>query len=75
MTNPANMSKTCGKCHAGAGANFAKGKVHVISEKTERRGAYVAKIIYMSIIGGMVSIFLIFIAADLYRRKRKRRSP
>jgi len=75
MINPANMSKTCGKCHAGAGANFAKGKVHVVSEKTESRGSYVAKVIYMSIIGGMVSIFLIFIAADLYRRKRKRRSP
>jgi hypothetical protein len=73
--NPANMSKTCGKCHLGASSNFAKGKVHVISEKTESRGSYVAKVIYMSIIGGMVSIFLIFIAADLYRRKRKRRSP
>ena len=29
--NPANLAHTCGRCHAGAGANFAIGPVHVRS--------------------------------------------
>jgi formate dehydrogenase gamma subunit len=28
-TNPANLVKTCGVCHPGATANFAKGKIHL----------------------------------------------
>jgi cytochrome b subunit of formate dehydrogenase len=28
-TNKANLAKTCGKCHEGAGSKFAIGKVHV----------------------------------------------
>lgn len=70
--NPANMSKTCGKCHPGAGANFAKGKVHVVEAKAESKGSYVAKVLYIIIIASMISVFLIFIAADLYRRAKKR---
>jgi formate dehydrogenase gamma subunit len=27
--NPANLRKTCGQCHPGANANFAKGKIHL----------------------------------------------
>jgi len=70
--NPANLSKTCGKCHPGAGQNFAKGKIHVISEKREAKGAYLAKVFYVVVIAGLISVFLIFIAADLYRRIRLR---
>lgn len=69
---PDNLSKTCGKCHAGAGKNFAKGKIHVISEKTENKGAYFAKIFYIVIIAALISVFLIFIAADLFHRLRVR---
>ena len=70
--HPDNMSQTCGRCHAGAGPNFAKGKIHVVSEKTESKGAYFAKIFYMTAIGGLISVFLIFIAVDLTRRARTR---
>ena len=27
--NPANLARTCGQCHPGANANFAKGKIHL----------------------------------------------
>ena len=27
--NPANLVKTCGQCHTGATANFAKGQIHL----------------------------------------------
>ncbi|HEX2694718.1 MAG TPA: cytochrome c3 family protein, partial [Acidobacteriota bacterium] len=70
--NPANMASTCGTCHPGAGKNFSKGRIHVISERTENRWAYAVKIIYIVIIGGLISIFLAFIVADLYRRLRIR---
>lgn len=29
MTNQANLVKTCGQCHPGAGPNFVKGKIHI----------------------------------------------
>jgi predicted CXXCH cytochrome family protein len=70
--NPANMAATCGTCHPGAGKNFSKGRIHVVSEKTENRWAYVVKIVYIVIIAGLISVFLAFIAADLYRRMRIR---
>ncbi len=70
--NPANLSATCGRCHPGAGANFAKGKIHVVQAKAESKGSYVAKVLYIVLIASVVSVFLIFIAADLYRRAKKR---
>jgi len=70
--NPANIAATCGTCHAGAGANFARGRIHVVSERTENRWAYTVKVVYLVVIGGLISVFLAFIAADLYRRLRGR---
>jgi predicted CXXCH cytochrome family protein len=70
--NPANLAATCGTCHPGAGANFSKGKIHVISEKTDNRWAYTVKIVYVIVIAGLISVFLAFIVADLYRRMRIR---
>jgi len=29
--NPANLQKTCGKCHTGAAAKFTQGKMHVVA--------------------------------------------
>ncbi|HMA53339.1 MAG TPA: cytochrome c3 family protein [Acidobacteriota bacterium] len=70
--NPANLAVTCGTCHPGAGANFSKGRIHVVSERTENRWAYTVKVVYLVVIGGLISVFLAFIAADLYRRLRIR---
>ncbi|UCC41598.1 MAG: hypothetical protein JSV96_09365 [Candidatus Aminicenantes bacterium] len=63
-----NLPETCGKCHAGAGKNFAKGKIHVISEKTGNKWAYFVKTFYIIMISCIVGVFLIFIAADLFHR-------
>ncbi len=70
--NAANIAATCGTCHPGAGANFSKGRIHVVSARTENRWAYAVKIVYIVVIGGLISVFLAFIAADLYRRLRGR---
>jgi predicted CXXCH cytochrome family protein len=70
--NPANLAKTCGRCHPGAGTNFAKGKIHVISTMTENKSGHVIKIVYIIVIAGLISVFLLFIAADLFHRIRTR---
>jgi len=37
--HPANLTKTCGKCHTGAQANFARGKVHLSAGETDDTGS------------------------------------
>ena len=66
MINAKNLPQTCGQCHVGAGANFAKGKIHLTSELTsvtETRdigvaGTRIVRWIYLPlivlVIGGMV---------------------
>jgi predicted CXXCH cytochrome family protein len=65
---PANLPKTCGQCHPGAGQNFAKGNIHVVSEKATNRWAHYVKVFYILLIAGIVFIFLVFIGADLFHR-------
>lgn len=60
-----NLAKTCGKCHAGAGINFTKGKIHMASEKTSNKWAYFVKTLYIILIAGIIFILLIFIITDL----------
>ena len=38
MINVANLPQTCGQCHVGAGANFARGKIHLTSELVAANG-------------------------------------
>ncbi len=63
--HPDNLPRTCGKCHAGAGMNFAKGKMHVVSEKTGNRWAYFVKTFYIALIAVIIFVFIAFITADL----------
>lgn len=69
-TNPDNLSKTCGKCHKGAGRDFAKGKVHVWEEKRENIWAYIVRKFYTIMISVIIGGFLIFITVELYARIR-----
>lgn len=73
--NPDNLPETCGRCHAGAGKNFAKGKIHVVSEKTGNKWAYFVKTFYIIMILSIIGIFLIFIAADLFHRFGQKWKP
>jgi len=69
--NPENLPKTCGKCHPGASRHFAEGQIHVIPEEVvtaKYKSAYLVKNIYIIAIAGIISVFLLFIAADLFRR-------
>ena len=72
--NPKNLPQTCGKCHPGAGENFARGKIHVVSEKTSNKWAYFVKMFYIIMIAAIITVFLVFIAADLFHRLRHNRA-
>ncbi len=70
--NPANLARTCGRCHAGAGRNFGRAKIHVVSEKETNRPAHLVKTFYVILIVVVISIALVFILVDfLHRLSRK----
>lgn len=80
MVNPANLPKTCGRCHPGAGAKFAVGQIHLDSPpagKSEQLGTTILKWvswIYVPLIlmtlGGM-ALHNILIWIRKARRARK----
>jgi len=72
-----NLPTTCGKCHPQAGRNFAVGKVHLLDRWEDNPFTYVARRFYQGAIGGMMGVFVIFMAVDFtFRRRRNlRRRP
>jgi formate dehydrogenase gamma subunit len=77
--NPANLIKTCGQCHPGANANFAKGQIHLDPEAIAKAdfGAkvniYVRGVYILLIVGTIGFMFLhnlmIFVRKVIDRRK------
>ena len=70
-----NLPKVCGKCHAGAGVNFAKGKLHSIDQE---KGVSLMRTLYtfliILIIGGMIlhnALDLLSYAIDKYKASTK----
>lgn len=73
--NPSNLPATCGKCHPGAGENFAKGKIHIEATKESAIGVYIVRKFYTYFIGFLMIIFLTYMTLDFIGyRKRKGRS-
>ena len=72
MVNKANLVKTCGKCHPGAGEAFTRGSVHVTYKEDQSSLLYWIATIYIiliaTIIGGM---FLHNLIDFLKKSKRK----
>jgi len=61
--NKKNLSKTCGKCHPGAGAQLAKGSVHITPSNKQDRIVFYVTVFYIVlivlVIGGMCAyVFL-----------------
>lgn len=73
-TNPANLQKTCGRCHPGAGRNFAKIKFHESVSPKGARGAWFVRIFYIIFITVLVAGFLLHISVRLTGWLRARRS-
>ena len=70
--NPARLAATCGKCHPGATAAFASGKVHLeMTEKEEPLLYWIATIYTILIVGTIGGMFL-HNMFDFYRKARHR---
>lgn len=72
--NKKNLPKTCGKCHPGANANFAKGKIHVeVTRRGEPLLYYVNSGFKWLTICTMLAL-VGHIVLDLFAKYRRRRS-
>lgn len=73
--HPDNLPVTCGKCHPGASKHFADGQIHYIPEEiitAKYKSPLFVKTIYIILITVIISVFILFIAADLFHRLRKK---
>ena len=69
--NHANLSRTCGQCHADAGRRFAIGPVHVMSKTTPGgRVLDFVKLFYFIVIPVTLGLMLLHNALDLRRKAR-----
>jgi predicted CXXCH cytochrome family protein len=69
--NPVNLPQTCGRCHPGASRRFAEGQIHVVAKDivpAKYKSSLLVKNIYVIVIGIIISVMIIFIAADFLRR-------
>ncbi len=67
-----NLAATCGRCHPGAGENFAKGSVHImLSPAGNDRILYWIRTIYIWMIAVIVGGMLIHNLLDFARKSRQ----
>lgn len=67
-TNAANLSQTCGQCHAGAGQRFAIGPVHVLPEEPAHPVVYWVRLAYIWLVLGLVGFMVLHNGLDLLRK-------
>ncbi len=65
-----NLAKTCGKCHEGAGTEFAIDPVHMTGEQTSNVVAYWIRAIYIPLIWVTVIGMLLHNLLDLIKKTR-----
>jgi cytochrome b subunit of formate dehydrogenase len=68
--HPDNLASTCGKCHAGAGTQFAIGPVHVLADHTPNIVAHWIRLIYIPLIWITVVGMLLHNLLDLVKKTR-----
>ena len=71
--NKKNLAKTCGKCHPGANANFAKGKVHITKERgagEENDLIYWISSIYIVLIVSLIGSMTLHNILDWFRKAK-----
>ena len=70
--NPANLAKTCGKCHPGAGTRFAIGPVHVLpTSANETAAARLVRLAYWMLIPLAVGFMLLHHLLDFLKKLRR----
>jgi hypothetical protein len=71
----ANLPTTCAKCHPGAGAHFAEGRVHIEKTKDSAPGVFYVRTFYTWFIGILMVCFLGYMAMEIYGYRRRRPRP
>lgn len=66
--NKKNLPETCGKCHPGAGENFAKGTIHVFPTMKQDAVAYWVRLGYRIFIVLLIGSFVGLIVLDVIAR-------
>jgi formate dehydrogenase gamma subunit len=66
-----NLPATCGKCHPGAGENFAKGAVHVAMTAQEEPILYYARTFYLLLIVGTIGGMAAHNGLDFVKKLRR----
>jgi len=74
-TSPANLPKTCGRCHVGVKQGFAGVKIHVDVSPTGVRSAWYVRIFYIAFITILVLGFILHILAERLGAFRNRKAP
>jgi len=70
---PANLAKTCGHCHPGAGERFAIGPVHVIPASTDANPLlYYVRIFYLFTIPTVLGFMFLHNFFDWWRKARRK---
>jgi len=72
--NPANLQKTCGKCHPNASPNFAKGTIHVEVSPKKAMGVFAVRMFYTVFISALVILFVLHVGLELYGRWSRKRA-
>lgn len=71
--HPDNISKTCGKCHPGAGEKYTIGKVHIEAKPESSLGTFLVRQFYIWFISILVLGFIIHIVLETLGRRREKR--
>ena len=71
--NLANIPRTCGKCHPGAGKNFARGKIHLNPDKPEAGVVFFVKWAFTLLTAGTMAALILHILLDLRKKMKTRR--
>jgi predicted CXXCH cytochrome family protein len=71
--NKANLAATCGRCHPGAGRNFARGAVHVVIGRDSNSNIlYWIRAIYIILIIVTVGFMILHNLLDFIQKTRRR---
>jgi hypothetical protein len=71
--HPLNLPGMCGKCHPGAGQNFARGKIHIDPTKPEAGIIYYVYYFFKYFTLSVISALIIYIILDLRKKYKLRR--
>jgi len=66
--NPRNLPKTCGKCHAGAGASVTLSRVHWVAGRQEPRPVTWVRVGYTVLIPLVIGLMLLNVCGDWIRK-------